>query len=313
MPLFTPATINTLSLKNRIIRSATWEGMCTPEGAPTPRLTEYYETLARGGVGLIISGYTYISPEGQQLPGKMGIHSDDAKQAFCHLTQAVHKAGGKIAVQLVHAGGQASSKVSGTPPIAPSAFKAPQFNEEPRQLSPANILRIIKAFGDAAARAKAWGFDAIQLHGAHGYLINQFLSPLTNKRKDEWGGSLENRSRFLEAVYRVVRSQVGEEFPVFIKLNLTDHVEGGLSESDGLMVAKRLADLGINALEISSGTSASGEMGPIRNKIDAPQKEAYNLDLAKAVKEEVSCPVICVGGFRSHAVAQKAIEKEGMD
>ena len=313
MPLFTPATINTLTLKNRIIRSATWEGMCTPTGEPTPKLTEYYKNLVQGGVGLIISGYTYVSPEGQQLPGKMGIHSDDAEQAFCKLTQTVHDAGGKIAIQLVHAGGQANSKASGQPTIAPSAFKAPQFSEEPREMSPANILRIIKAFGDAAARAKAWGFDAIQLHGAHGYLINQFLSPLTNQRNDEWGGSLENRSRVLEAVYKVVRSQVGEEFPVFIKLNVADNVEGGLSQADGLAVAQRLGDMGINALEISSGTPASGDMGPARPKIDAPEKEAYNLELAKAVKEKVTCPVICVGGFRTLPVAQKAIEEDGMD
>ena len=313
MTLFTPAAMGNLTLANRIVRSATWEGMCTPQGEPTEKLNQCYRDLARGGVGLIISGYTYVSPEGQQLPGKMGIYTDTFKDAFCALTDAVHQEGGKIAIQLVHAGGQANSKTTGTPTVAPSAFKADQFGEMPQELSPEDIQRIIKAFGDAAARAKAWGFDAVQLHGAHGYLINQFLSPLTNQRTDEWGGSLENRCRFLEAVYKVVRAQVGDDYPVFIKLNAADHVEGGLSEADGLAVAKRLSDLGMDAIEVSSGTPASGAMGPARPKINAPEKEAYNMDLARAVKAQVSCPVIAVGGFRSCAVAQAAVQEKGVD
>ncbi|MCG8566699.1 MAG: NADH:flavin oxidoreductase [Desulfobacterales bacterium] len=313
MSLFTPEKINTLTLKNRIVRSATWEGMCTPQGEPTEKLIQYYRDLAQGGTGLIISGYTYVSPEGQQLPGKMGIYTDTFKDAHCALTEAVHQAGGKIAVQLVHAGGQANGKTTGMATVAPSAVEADQYGEKPEELTPEDIQRIIKAFADGAQRAKDWGFDAVQLHGAHGYLINQFLSPLTNQRTDEWGGSLENRCRFLEAVYKVVRSRVGDDYPVFIKLNVADHVEGGLSEADGLAIAQRLSQLGMDALEISSGTPASGNMGPARPKINAPEKEAYNLGLAKAVKEKVSCPVICVGGFRSQGVAQAAVTEGGMD
>ncbi len=313
MTLFTPGTLNQLTLKNRIMRSATWEGMCTPQGEPTDRLIQCYQDLAQGGVGLIISGYTYVSQEGQQLPGKMGIYTDTFKDAFCRLTQGVHQAGGKIAVQLVHAGGQASSSTTGLPTVAPSPVKPAQFNEAPAQLSPEQIQRIIKAFADGAQRAKDWGFDAVQLHGAHGYLINQFLSPLTNQRTDEWGGSLDNRCRFLEAVYKVVRARVGDDFPVFIKLNVTDHVEGGLSQEDGIAVAKRLSDLGMDGLEISSGTPASGAMGPARPKINAPEKEAYNMGLARAVKAVVTCPVICVGGFRSQGVAQAAVAEGGVD
>jgi 2,4-dienoyl-CoA reductase-like NADH-dependent reductase (Old Yellow Enzyme family) len=214
---------------------------------------------------------------------------------------------------LVHAGGQANPEVSGHPCLAPSAVETIQYPTMPEELTIPQIQQIVAAFADGARRAKAWGMDGVQLHGAHGYLINQFLSPLTNRRKDDYGGSIENRCRFALEVYQAVRKAVGQEFPVMIKLNAADNLEGGLNEQDAIAAAEKLDAVGIDAVEISSGTPASGTIGPAREKINAPEKEAYNLPLAVKIKEATSCPIMCVGGFRSFQVADKAISGTGID
>jgi 2,4-dienoyl-CoA reductase-like NADH-dependent reductase (Old Yellow Enzyme family) len=311
--LFEETTINGMTMRNRMVRSATWEGMCDADGRPTEKLTNCYRDLAQGGIGLIVSGYTFVRPEGKGLHGKMGIHTDDFEGDYKNMIRAVHDAGGKIAVQLVHAGGQTNSKNAGRQPLAPSAIQVDQFPELPAELTKEEISDIVAAFGEGAGRAKAWGFDAVQLHGAHGFLINQFLSPLTNRRNDEYGGNIENRSRFLLEVYQKVRDTVGADYPVLIKLNAADNLDGGLETDDGVCAAKKLAEVGIDAIEVSAGTPASGAENPAREKINKPEKEAYNLELARRIKDAVSCPVMVVGGFRSFEVAQKAIRDDGMD
>jgi len=311
--LFDRTTINNMHLGNRFVRSATWEGMCEPDGCPTDKLADWYRDLAQGGVGLIITGYTFVRPDGKQLPGKMGLHTDEFGPAMQKLTRTVHDAGGKICIQLVHAGGQTDTANAGRQPLAPSAVQVEQFSEMPHELSKGEIGELVAAFGEAARRAKTFGFDAIQLHGAHGYLINQFLSPLTNRRTDEYGGNIVNRSRFALEVYRRVRQSVGPDFPVLIKLNGADNVEGGLTIDDAVRTAEMLANEGIDAIEVSGGTPASGDQTPVRPKIDKPAQEAYNLDLARCIKKAVACPVMVVGGFRSFEVAQRAVRDEGMD
>ncbi len=311
--LFEPAVMGELVLKNRIIRSATWEGMCTPDGRPTGKLMDYYCDLVKGGVGMIISGYTYVRQDGKQMPGKMGLYSDDFSKEFKKMTKAVHDLGGKIAVQLVHAGGMAKSKTIGRTPVAPSGNKVAAYPEVPAALSLLEVEDITDAFARAARRAKEWGFDAVQIHGAHGYLVSQFLSPVTNQRTDAYGGSLENRSRFLFDVYDKIRALTGHSFPVFIKLNGDDHLENGFTAVEGIRIAKRLSGAGISAIEVSAGSAASGEKSPAREKINTVEKEAYNLNLARAIKKEVACPVICVGGIRSLSVAQQAVARDKMD
>ena len=204
--LFEKGSIGTMNLQNRIMRSATCEGMCEQNGRPTPKLAELYRNLVKGGVGLVITGYTYVLPGGKHFPGKMGIYTDDFIENFKELTRAVHESDGKIAVQLVHAGGQTDSKSAGQRPVAPSEIKVGDFPEIPQALSVQEIEGISDAFARSAQRAKEGGFDAIQIHGAHGYLVTQFLSPSTNRRTDAYGGSLENRSRFLFDVYEKIRS-----------------------------------------------------------------------------------------------------------
>ncbi len=311
--LFEKTSINTLELKNRIIRSATWEGMCEKDGSPTEKLIRCYQDLIKGGIGLIISGYTYIRPEGKQHPGKMGMYNDKFADDFKKLTRAVHQIDGKVAIQLVHAGGQTNNKTAGRQPVAPSGIKVGSFPETPLELSVLEIEAITDAFAQAARRAKEWGFDGVQIHGAHGYLISQFLSPFSNQRNDQYGGNLENRSRFLFDVYHKIRAQVGKDYPVFIKLNGDDHIENGMTNAEAIKISKRLSQVGIDAIEVSSGSGASGKLAPARTKIDAPKKEAYNLDLAISIKKEVSCPVISVGGIRSRSIAEEVINKYQID
>lgn len=306
--LFDQTTINGMRLANRFARSATWEGMCDVDGRPLPKLASYYRGLARGHVGLIITGYTFVSPEGKQLPGKMGIHTDDFADSMREMTAAVHEEGGTICIQLVHAGGQTDSTNAGRQPLAPSAVKIDQFPEMPAEMTIDDIVRVIQAFGEGARRAKNWGFDAVQLHGAHGYLINQFLSPLANRRQDGYGGPIQNRCRFLLEAYESVRTAVGPDYPVMVKLNGSDNLAGGLTPEDAIYAAKALAEAGIDCIEVSGGTPASGDQSPARMKIDSPEKEGYNLSLAEKIHPVVSCPIMVVGGFRSYEVAEKTIQ-----
>ncbi len=311
--MFDKNRIGSVILKNRLARSATWEGMCDSDGNVTPQLVNYYRRLVRGGVGLIITGYSYVREDGKQLPGKIGICQDSHLDGLKRLTEAVHKEGGVIFCQLVHAGGQTSSKVIGTPPLVPSATGFAGYQDTPREMTTKDILEVVTAFGAAASRARQAGFDGVQLHGAHGYLINQFLSPLCNQRRDNYGGSLENRMTFLEEVFAAVRTAVGNDFPVTIKLTLSDQLEGGLQPRDGVLIAKRLEELGIDAVEVSSGSAASGARGPVRQKIDCPEKEAYNAELARMVKKATRLPVMVVGGLRSLGVMQTLLWEGSAD
>jgi 2,4-dienoyl-CoA reductase-like NADH-dependent reductase (Old Yellow Enzyme family) len=307
--LFDQTTINGMTLQNRLARSATWEGMCDADGKPGQKLIAFYRELARGKVGLIITGYTFVSPEGKQLPGKMGIHSDDFADIMKEMTSGVHEDGGRICIQLVHAGGQTDTPNARRKPLAPSAIATDQYPELPVEMTREDINRVVTAFGDGARRAKKWGFDGVQLHGAHGYLINQFLSPLTNQRQDEYSGPIENRCRFLLESYRAVRSAVGPDFPVMIKLNGSDNLAGALTIEDAVFAAKSLDKEGIDCIEVSGGTPASGNQSPARTKINSPEKEAYNLPLAQQVRSAVKCPIMVVGGFRSFEVAEETIQE----
>jgi 2,4-dienoyl-CoA reductase-like NADH-dependent reductase (Old Yellow Enzyme family) len=243
----------------------------------------------------------------------MGIHTDAFSAEMRALTSAVHNQGGKIAMQLVHVGGQTSTAIAGTRPVAPSAIATAQFPETPVELSREDIAELIALFSSSSARAREYGFDAVQLHASHGYLINQFLSPLTNRREDRYGGSVENRCRFLMEVYRGVRGAVGNEFPVLIKLNGADNLVGGLEPADALHAAKALDKAGIDAIEVSAGTPSSGDRSPVRVGITSRELEAYNLPLAVLIKDAVNCPVMAVGGIRTFEVADGIIRRGEAD
>jgi 2,4-dienoyl-CoA reductase-like NADH-dependent reductase (Old Yellow Enzyme family) len=302
--LFDAMEIAGVHLFNRLMRSATWEGMCDESGAPLPILTDLYRQLAAGGVGLIISGYATVRADGRQLPGQMGIHDDGLLPALQNITRAVHEENGRIFCQLVHTGGHSAA----SPALAPSAGPSPFYKTDAGELDAAGIKDLATAFGAAARRSREAGFDGVQLHGAHGYLIHQFLSPLVNRRTDEYGGSLANRMRFLQEVYAEVRRQAGYDFPVAIKLTAADHLPGGMDIEEAVQIARQLDQAGFNAIEVSAGTAASGAAGPVRTGIDSAEQEAYHADYARRIRQVVHIPVAVVGGLRSVAVLEGLLQ-----
>lgn len=309
--LFETTTINTLTLENRFVRSATWEGMATENGACTQKLINLMVRLARGGVGLIITGHTYVSPEGQASPRQLGIHRDDFVDELRELTGAVHAAGGKIVMQIAHAGCHAGSELAGGDPVGPSAME----NEKGpfcREMSREEIGQTVAAFGRAALRVQKAGFDGVQIQGAHSYLLSQFLSPFYNKRTDHYGGSLENRTRMVLEVLREVRNKVGALFPVMMKLNSEDFVQGGLTVDEMLRVAAGLEQEGIDAIEMSGGTMYSGKYVAVRRgRLKTEQDEVFYEEAAGRFKRQIRVPLMLVGGIRSFAVAERLV-REGV-
>jgi 2,4-dienoyl-CoA reductase-like NADH-dependent reductase (Old Yellow Enzyme family) len=305
--IFTPWRLGSLEIPNRLVRSATWEGLAQDDGSVSERLAAVTADLARGGVGLIVTGYAFVAPEGRGLPRQTGVFADELIEPLTLMTRAVHNAGGLVALQIVHAGGQTRSKWTGSQPLGPSKLVHPWSEDEVKEMSLDEIHGVVQAFAAAARRARAADFDAVQLHAAHGYLINQFLSPNTNLREDDYGGNLGNRARFCYEVYDAVRAEVGSDFPVFIKLNSEDAVDGGLELSDAVETARGLAQRGIDAVEISGGVPAAGKKAAART-VPRTEDEGYFLDNARAVKRAVDCPVIAVGGFKSRSRILEALE-----
>jgi 2,4-dienoyl-CoA reductase-like NADH-dependent reductase (Old Yellow Enzyme family) len=309
MNLFETHTLAGMTLRNRIVRSATWEGVCTDAGAPTDKLIAMMRDLAEGQTGLIISSHAYVAPEGQASPWQMGIHDDHVLDALSAMNRAVHEAGGTIICQLAHAGGEALVELTGAAPLAPS----PMTNEKGDQavaMTPADIQSTIAAFAAGARRTKQSGFDGIQLHAAHGYLISQFLSPYFNHRTDEYGGSLENRARLLLDIYTAVRSEVGEDYPVMMKINSSDFLDGGLTDTDMIEIVKMLADVGLDAVELSGGTRYSGECPPIRRGED---DGVYYREMAVRCRAAVDIPVMLVGGIRDLDTANSLLTEGACD
>jgi 2,4-dienoyl-CoA reductase-like NADH-dependent reductase (Old Yellow Enzyme family) len=295
--LFEETRINGMALANRFVRSATWEGMAGDDGMVA---------LARGGVGLIISSHAYVHRDGQAGPWQLGVYSDDMLPGLNAMTDAVHQNSGKMVLQLAHAGFFADARLIGHPPFAVSNIEG--MAKSPRvELTAEAIRQIVLAFAEAAARAKRAGFDGVQIHSAHGYLLSQFLSPAFNRRTDEYGGSIENRARALMDVLRAVRSAVGPDYPVLVKMNGRDDIDNGLGLEDSLQVGRMLAQGGIDAIELSGGVLTGGKLSPSRSRIDSEEKEAYFRQEAKAMREQTGVPLILVGGNRSFQMAERIV------
>ena len=297
--VFEPVAVGPLWARNRIVRSATWLGLAGPDGRATDALVERYRELAEGGAGVVITGYAAVSPEGRQRPGMLGAWDDSHVEGLAAVARAIRDGGALAGLQIVHAGGQTRSEwIGGASPVAPSFIDHPQFPELPRELTAEEIARIVRDFALAARRAREAGFDLVQLHAAHGYLINQFLSPGTNHRTDGYGGALRHRFRFLQQITAAVQGVAGPDFPLGVKLNGADFLPGGLEIDDAARVAEWLAARGVAFVEVSGGTRAAGEQGPIRTGVRPGRGEAYFRPLAARIKPRVSCPVALVGGLR---------------
>jgi 2,4-dienoyl-CoA reductase-like NADH-dependent reductase (Old Yellow Enzyme family) len=306
--LFEESSINGMILRNRFVRAATWEGLATNDGEATPRLIAMMASLAHGGVGLIISSHSYVSPEGQATPWQLGIYKDELISKLRDLTSAVHKNGGKMVMQLSHAGHFAENQLTGRPALAVSDFKGLGGGPR-REITPQDIQNLVFAYAQAAQRAQTAGFDGIEIHSAHGYLLSQFLSPTFNKRQDDYGGPIENRTRIHLFIYQAIRKIVGKDYPLFIKMNGADFMENGVTLNDSLQAAKLFSQAGFDAIEVSGGIIRTGQLSPSRQGIHSSDQEAYFKDQARKIKKEISPPLILVGGLRSFEVANRLIEE----
>jgi len=306
--LFEKNVLTGIELQNRFVRSATFEGLATPEGAATDRMSDLLVDLVKGHVGLIITGHAYVSPEGQAGNLQLAIHSDELVESHKKMVDAIHAASGKVVLQIAHSGCQADPQVTGQPPIAPSQIERPK-GVIAKEMTTQDIDRVVNAFGLAAKRAKDSGYDAVQIHAAHGYLLSQFLSPYYNKRTDEYGQTKENRARIVVEVIKAIKANAGEDYPIHIKMNSEDFIEGGMTADQMLQTAKILQQNGIGAIELSGGAIDSPpEVSPVRpEKTPSTEWEVFYRDSAKRFKQEISVPLILVGGFRTFDVAKQAI------
>lgn len=310
--LFENTEINGMKLANRFVRSATWEGMATAEGAVTPKLIDTMAALAKGSLGLIITGHSYVQPEGQAGPWQLGIHKDELIPGLQEMTDAVHAAGGKIVMQLAHAGHFAPGKLTGRTPVVVSNYDG--LSRSPRkELTAKDISELVAAFAAAASRARSAGFDGVELHSAHGYLFSQFLSPLYNRRSDGYGGSIENRSRIHVETVRAIRKAVGNAYPLLVKMNCRDFAEGGLVLEDALVAAGQMVEAGVDAIEVSGGLLTGGKLSPSRPGINKPEKEAYFREELRAFRKQITVPLILVGGNRSIEVSEQLVAEGAAD
>ncbi len=338
--LFEPVKIGNLEIKNRFIRSATYFALSDEDGHISRQSIELMKTLAENEVGLIMTGFAYVLKSGQVGPDMNGIQDDDHIPAYKEMTKAVHEAGGRIAMQIVHGGaGSLNAAQTGGDYMAVSLIdNLPEFGREPREMKEEDIQEIIEAFGHAARRAQEADFDGVQIHGAHGYLVSQFLSPRTNQRSDRWGGNLENRMRFVIEVTRSVKRHVDDDFPVMIKLGGRDYLQpgdrlvwgrsrGGTPESDktdssdnevgltieeGAEAASILENEGISFIEISHGFIGTSSI-KINLGITSPEQEAYFLQDARVIRQKTSGPLGLVAGLRSIPVMEEIVSSGVVD
>ena len=351
-PLLKPLRIGRLTVPGRLYKSATSETRATDEGYVTDELLEFYEPMVRAGTPLIVTGNLFVSLQSKSAGRQAGIDSDDKKPGLREWVQLAHSGGSLLVAQLNHGGRQmVRSSDPGKATVSASSVREPLYGTKPRPLHTDEIPAMVDTFAAAAERAQEVGFDGVQIHAAHGYLLGQFLTPHTNRRNDEYGGSLENRMRLLREVFRAIRARVGDDFPLLLKMNGTDMLplRKGATTAELVRVAKVMADEGIDAVEISrghyeswpgmilghykgfisgqvkegSGTKMSRRrrmtmlaLAPIIERAAerlAPGGEGFNLPQAEQFTAQLDIPVICVGGFHTTKGMESAIETDRCD
>ncbi|MBI5925389.1 MAG: NADH:flavin oxidoreductase/NADH oxidase family protein [Aquabacterium sp.] len=309
---------NGVAIKNRLVKSALHESMGDKKGRPLDCLLPLYKAWAEGGIGLSITGNVMVDQRARSEPGNVVVEDERHLAFLKQWAEAGSRNGTALWMQINHPGKQAMIGLN-KETVAPSAipFKpelAPFFGK-PREMTPAEIEDTIVRFGRTARIAKQAGFGGVQIHAAHGYLISQFLSPHHNRRSDKWGGSADNRRRFLMAVYRSMREAVGPDFPIGIKLNSADFQRGGFNEAESMDAVLAIAEAGIDMVEISGGTyeapAMTGSEQPIKDS--TRQREAYFMDFAEQVRQQTKVPLMVTGGFRSVAGMQEALASGSLD
>lgn len=289
MNLFDKTSIGSLIVKNHFLRSATYEGKATEDGFPTEAIKTIYKNLALGGVGTIITSYTYITEYEQPEKYQLGIYDDSFIEAYRDLVDAVHGYDTKIVMQIVHGSSLSQGYPERAHVLGPSAIAHPISGITPKEMTKNEIQEVIRSFADAAKRVKTARFDGVQIHCAHGYLLAQFISPLFNQRTDEYEGSVQNRLRIVMEVYEAIRKSVGADYPVWIKINSSDEAPNGLQIEDFLKMSVRLAQAGIDAFEVSGDQWR-------KHKTD---ERLYYQNAAIQLSERIDSSVILTGGIRT--------------
>jgi len=301
--LLKPLQVGTLTLSNRLIMPPMATSKAEPDGKVSQAVLDYYTEKSAGGyLSLIIIEHSFIMPQGKASLQQLSAADDSVIEGLRELVAVIHRNGSKAVMQLNHAGSAANEEIIGSTPVAPSAVKNPRQGTMPLELTREGIAEIIEAFKDAARRTKEAGFDGVEIHSAHGYLLNQFFSPLTNKRTDDYGGNVHNRIRLHLQVIEAVRTEVGEDFPILLRLGASDYTEGGTSLEDSQIAAQAFEKAGVNILDISGGFSGFNVPNLTGQGFFAP--------LSAAMKEVVSIPVILTGGI-TEAQAAEQLLKEG--
>lgn len=306
-----------MNIPNRFVRSATHEWMAKSDGTPTSRIGDLYEKLAINEVGLIITGYAYVNPKGKSDLFQQGIYEDKFINPYREIVSRVHKYDSKIVLQISHGGRQTMITTDNPYVLAPSSVIETTKGITPEEMTENEVLDTIEDFAQAVRRAKEAGFDGVQLHCAHGFLLSNFISPYTNRRKDRWGGSTEKRTQIILDIMVRIRELVGEKYPILVKLNVTDGFKPGsrrhaLDAPESIEIAKILAKNGVSAIEVSGGIAEAGDE-LFRKCIDSPEKEAYYKDYAKMIKKQINVPVILVGGIRSKKIMEMLLMEDYAD
>jgi 2,4-dienoyl-CoA reductase-like NADH-dependent reductase (Old Yellow Enzyme family)/thioredoxin reductase len=307
--LFAPLHVKNLVLKNRLVYPPLGTGYATVYGAVTPRLIAYHRERAAGGVGINMVEYSLVEAAGSVNTPMLGIYDDTHIPGLKRLAEAVHNEGGKIAIQISHAGRRARSDINGgRRPMAPSPL--PELGGEyPIEMKQTQIDYIQDCFRKAAMRAKQAGFDAVELHAAHGYLVHQFLSPLCNNRNDRYGGSLENRARFALEILSLMRQSVGDDYPIFCRISGDDFLEGGSSLTEQKQFVKLLEKAGADLIDVSAGVPTSSERVVPPMAVD----HGCNVDMTEEIKKQTKLPVICVGRIKSLKEAEMILQRKCAD
>jgi NADPH2 dehydrogenase len=303
--LLDPLTVGGLSLKNRIVMPPMANDLATTKGEVTQPLIAHY-TRRAAGVGLVVVEHSYIAKDGKRSSRQLGIYDDALIKGLADLAQSIHAKGTPVCIQITHAGRRGNRSICGSQPVAPSAMSASDSDEVPRELEKQEIQSLVRLFGEAARRAHKAGFEGVEVHGAHGYLLNQFTSPLSNRRTDEYGGSFENRIRFPLEVVEEARKALGSNSSLLYRLGAYDGQEGGVTISECQALARQLVEAGVNIIDVSGGLVGSERPGGFSS-------QGYFLPLAEKIKQAVEVPVIGVGGIKDPEFADEAIRRNRVD
>ena len=305
--LFSPLQIKELTLSSRLVMPPMATGKSNEDGTPTEALVDYYKDKTESQkIGMVITEHAYVTKDGMASKGQLSLADDTVIEGLQKLTQTIHDNHTLVFAQLSHSGGAADTTASGLPSIGPSLTPLPRRkNMAEKEMDEDDIQRIIKAFSDAAKRAVEAGYDGVEIHSAHGYLLNQFYSPLSNKRLDTYGGTLDNRIRLHLEIIKAVRNAVGDNVPIALRLGACDYMDGGSSLEDAISAAKKFEEAGIDLLDISGGHN--GYMIP------GHTEEGYFSPVTKEIKQAVQIPVILTGGIVTAAGAEKLLEENAAD